>query len=300
MWLWPVALLGSILLSACLGLRLWSTERRLDRVRVQVERLAGGSLSHRVILAGNDRASALACQINRLVERVQRELENEHRRSEAHRQLLTNISHDLRTPITSIAGYVDALQRGLGDEPERYLAIVSMKTRELIRLTDDLFYLTRLDSGDLVLSREDMDLAETLKQVLLGFEPQLEEEAVEVHIDIPDSRCLFSGDETAVRRILTNIIANSLRHGVGKTVFGVEMNDNAGGFLVRVWDNGRGFSPEARQLFDRGSTYGAGGGSGLGLSIARDLADKQGIRLCAASEPYRRTCFQLEFPRPGI
>ena len=91
-------------------------------------------------MPGSDEYSRMADDLNRLADDVQVERETAAARDEARRRLFANISHDLRTPITSIAGYVDALQRGLGDEPERYLAVIRAKVDELAQLTDDLFY----------------------------------------------------------------------------------------------------------------------------------------------------------------
>ncbi|MBN1192521.1 MAG: hypothetical protein JXA36_02335 [Coriobacteriia bacterium] len=101
---------------------------RMLRIREGIAELAGGNLGHRIILPGDDDAARMAVEINALADAVQQEREASGAREEAQRKLLANISHDLRTPIASVAGYVDALQRGLGDDPERYLAIIAAKT----------------------------------------------------------------------------------------------------------------------------------------------------------------------------
>ena len=140
----------------------------LQRVVEGLDELARGNLAHRVTPASNETAE-LATTVNRLAEALQVARSDALRREEAHSQLISNLSHDLRTPITSIAGYVDALQRGIGEDPARHLDIIATKTAELTRLADDLFYLTRLDAGDLSLTLTSVDGSEVARRCLLGF-----------------------------------------------------------------------------------------------------------------------------------
>jgi len=101
--------------------------QRMVVLREGVAELARGNLAHRIIIPGEDGISGTAEQVNALADAIQADREAAGARDEAQRQLLANISHDLRTPIASVAGYVDALQRGLGDDPGRYLAIIGAK-----------------------------------------------------------------------------------------------------------------------------------------------------------------------------
>ncbi|HEY5506504.1 MAG TPA: histidine kinase dimerization/phospho-acceptor domain-containing protein, partial [Coriobacteriia bacterium] len=121
---------------------------RLTRLGDSIAEMARGNLAHRAILPGSDEAARVAEGLNALADSVQAEREATAARDAAQRRLLANISHDLRTPIASIAGYTDALQRGLGDDPERFLAVIAAKAEDLAQLTDDLFYAARIDAGD--------------------------------------------------------------------------------------------------------------------------------------------------------
>jgi signal transduction histidine kinase len=141
----------------------------LERVVDGIDELASGNLVHRVVASGSSETARLATAVNRLADAMQATRADALRREEAHRQLISNLSHDLRTPITSIAGYVDAIQRGIGEDPSRQLDIIAMKTTELTRLADDLFYLTRLDAGDLSLALTPVDVSEVARRCLLGF-----------------------------------------------------------------------------------------------------------------------------------
>lgn len=252
-----------------------SRRERLSRVAEGLAELARGNYAHRIIMAGDDEAARMADDINALADRIQREQETTAAADASRRQLLADISHDLRTPITSIAGYVDALQRGLGDEPERYLAVLSQKAGELTQLTDDLFYAARIDAGDLVLKPKPLDLAESVRRSVLGFEPQLVARGIRVDVAVPDSPCVVDADPSAVGRILSNLIGNALRHGEEMTCLGVTLAVTDTAYTVRISNDGARIPADGHALFERGST-GPSGGTGLGLSIARELAERMG------------------------
>jgi signal transduction histidine kinase len=266
-------------------------------VRAGIAELARGNLAHRVILAGNDEAAGIGECVNALAEEVQSEREAAAGREESRGRLIENISHDLRTPITSIAGYVDALQRGLGDEPERYLAVIGAKAEELTQLTDDLFYSTRLDAGDLELRSGPLDLAEAVRRSVLSFEPLLAGQGVAVDIDVPEVRIPVEADASALARVLGNLVSNSLRHATGMTRFSVSVRSSASGYVVRVCNDGPALPDAADRLFLRGGAS-LSGGAGLGLSIARELAERMGATLIGESVPGAGVAFTLTFPRP--
>ena len=269
---------------------------RLRRITEGASQLARGNLAHRIMLPGDDQAAEAAETLNALADAVQQEREAAAARDAAQRQLLADISHDLRTPITSIAGYTDALQRGLGDEPERYLAVIAAKAEALAQLTDDLFYAARIDAGDLELARGPIDLAEAVRRSVLGFEPQLAGAGVHVDVRIPDERCMVDADQSALARILTNLVSNSVHHGAGMTTFGVAMASDRGESLVQVSNDGARLPEDAERLFRRG-VAGPSGGTGLGLAIARELAEQMGGSVTAANDPDGTVTFTLAMPR---
>jgi signal transduction histidine kinase len=296
-WATAVAFGAALLAAFATGVAVGLLRRhaRLRRVSQGIGELARGNLAHRVILPGDDEAARMAAHLNELADAVQREREAAAARDGARRRLLANISHDLRTPITSVAGYVDALQRGLGDEPARYLAVIGAKTDELAQLTDDLFYAARIDGGDLELRRGRIDLAEAVRRSVLGFEPELAAKGVEVEVAVPGMPCVVEADTSAVARILSNLIANSVRHGAGMTTFGIDMLERGTDYVVRVSNDGSCLPDDAKRLFERG-VAGPTGGAGLGLSIARELAERMGATVTAENAPAGGVTFTLAFP----
>jgi signal transduction histidine kinase len=271
----------------------------LRRVTEGLDELARGNLVHRVASRDWGEMAELGSAVNRLAEAMQVARSDALRREEAHSQLISNLSHDLRTPITSIAGYVDALQRGMGDDPERHLGIIAMKTAELTRLADDLFYLTRLDAGDLRLTLVPVDVSEVARQCLLGFEQELRSRRIEVVVDIPDAMCEVVADEAALGRVIGNFVANSLKHARSMRTLGVTVGREADRCAVTVWDDGEGFPSGTAELLERGTSVGPGGGAGLGLSIAHELSARMGATLRVSSAAGQRTSVTVLFPPPS-
>jgi signal transduction histidine kinase len=267
----------------------------LQRIVEGLDELANGNLVHRVAAPGTGETAELATAVNRLAEAMQATRSDALRREEAHRQLISNLSHDLRTPITSIAGYVDALQRGIGEDPGRQLDIIAMKTTELTRLADDLFYLTRLDAGDLSLSLTPIDVSEVARRCLLGFEQELRSRGVDVVVEIPDATCVVVADEAALGRVIGNLVANSLKHARSMRTLGVSVGREGDGCAVTIWDDGEGFPKGVAELLERGTSVGPGGGAGLGLSIAHELSARMGATLRASSVAGERTSVTVLF-----
>jgi signal transduction histidine kinase len=268
---------------------------RLMRVSDSIGEMARGNLAHRAILPGGDEAARVAEGLNALADSIQMEREATAARDAAQRRLLANISHDLRTPIASIAGYTDALQRGLGDEPERFLAVIAAKAEDLAQLTDDLFYAARIDAGDLELKRGPVDLAEAVRRSVLGFEPQLTGAGALVDVRVPEGRCLVAADPSALARILSNLVANSVRHGGGATTLAVQMAESDGDRIVTISNDGPPLPPDTEHLFARGVT-GPSGGTGLGLAIARELAERMGGSVSAGNSAEGLATFTLVMP----
>lgn len=269
---------------------------RVRRVHEGISRIAAGNFAHRVLLPGSDEAACAADAVNELADAIQLERELSGNREEAQRRLVANISHDLRTPIASIAGYADALKRGLSDDHDRYLGVIAAKTEDLAQLTDDLFYAARIDAGDLQLHSAPVDLAEAARRALLGFEPQLSAANVSVSVRVCEERRSVDGDASAIARVLGNLIGNSIRHADGLTELRVTLDETPQSYTVRVRNDGPPLPTSAEDLFERGAT-GPSGGTGLGLAIARELAERMGGSICAGNDSDGHVTFAFSMPR---
>lgn len=215
-------------------------------------------------------------------------------------QMITNISHDLRTPLTVLRGYSEILCQQAKREslPDKLLTAVSqidVKSGELVSMINEFFDISRIESGDMVLERQNMDLTQLCHSVILEYFDVLEKEQFQVELQIPDRPLYVPGDQAAMRRILKNLLENAVRYGGEGKYLAVRLEERNGSPVIEIEDHGQGIRPgEQEHIFDRAYTSGRKHyGSGLGLAIAKGFALQMGMELGVESEPGRKTVFRL-------
>lgn len=267
-----VALIG--LLSVWLAR---SVSRSVDALVDGTRKIAEGELAHRVALAGStpDELRTLAHSFNRMAEEVQRN-------RQAQRDFVANVSHDLRTPLTSIHGFSQALLDGTAHDPasqQRAVQIIHSESGRLNRLVNELIELTRLDSGRLQLRRQPLDLNEHLRWLVESFRAKAEEAGIHLTLQPgPSAQILADGDR--LNRVFANLLENGLKFtpAGGALTVSVAARALAGrpGWEVSVTDTGAGIpGADLPYLFERfyqvDKARSGGDGSGLGLAIVREL-----------------------------
>jgi signal transduction histidine kinase len=235
---------------------------------------------------------------------------SESSRSEtARKNLLSDISHDIRTPLTSIIGYVDALRDGVASgsaEREEYVAILAAKSRALKAMIDDIFSLAKLDADEIPMRPERLDACEAVREVLIEFLPSLRSLNVSLETDIPETPCIAVADRTSLARIARNLVQNALQHGREggwiRVSVGYSQRDGREMVFVSVADRGPGIPErDLSRVFERlyrrdAARSGASEGSGLGLAIVQSLARKNGGYASAKSVPGAETVLEVLFP----
>lgn len=244
----------------------------------------------------------LMAQINRLLEDYGK-TRAEHRRSEmAYKKMLSNISHDIKTPMTVILGYLEILRINGGDSGEM-LAKTERKAKDVMELIDQFFTLAKLESGDMALEAVRIDLCEVCRKSILDFYELLTKEDFEVDISLPEEPVYVQGDREAVQRILSNLISNVIRYGAEGKYIGLSLRTDERTVFLAVTDKGKGIDKAfADSVFERLFTMEDSRnrniqGNGLGLAIARNLAAQLGGTLTLDSIPYEKTTFTLTLPR---
>ena len=278
-----IAAVSLAALCAVLGLRLYSLEKDIRSCARQLREDEGA----RVRMAAPNRAAEdLLSAVNRLLELREAD-EAEHRRQEhAIRQQISNISHDLRTPLTSILGYLQLLE---GDsltveERREYLGIVRGRAKALQSLITSFYDLSRLEGGEYPLSREKVDLYHVLSELVAEFYNDFEQSGFDMTVELAPGLPAVTADPAGVLRVFTNLIRNALEHGQkrmsillyrqGETVVSAFSNDAAG--LTRE---------DVEHVFDRFFTADkmrTGQSTGLGLAIVKALVGQMGHRVTAA------------------
>lgn len=229
-------------------------------------------------------------------EKQEEELRQKYER--ARNLMLSDIAHDLRTPITTIGGYAKALNDGLVSSDEKrteYLEVIESKAERMSDLITLLFDYVRLDSENFSLRMEKTDVAELLRENAALLYADVEEKNMEFEIHIPETPCILSLDRLQFSRVVTNLINNALKHNEPNTTITLEMKQDKDYIQVIVRDNGNMIAPLiADHIFEpfvvADASRESNGGSGLGLSIAKKIVQMHGwnIRLEQDYETHKK------------
>lgn len=222
------------------------------------------------------------------VKDIQAETENFYKEYERQRNLLlSDIAHDLRTPITTISGYAKALNDGMVTDEEKkteYLQAIENKSERMSELITLLFDYVRLGTEGFQLKQEQIDLAELMRKNAALIYSDIEEKGMEFYVDIPEEPCPIYGDEVQVSRVVTNLLTNAIRHNEAGTQITLELRNEGDTPEIIIADNGEQIPEEiARNIFEPfvvgDKSRRTKGGSGLGLSIAKKVVDMHGWEL---------------------
>lgn len=305
---WMVWLAALPLYAAALAFFIWRLGRRLrpplERLRTALDAQAQG----RRVPVGDCGGVQELQRIGRSLDDLSAKLaESEHEREEMDRErqrMIANISHDLKTPVTVIAGYVDALADGKipPEEQGRYLAAIRSRTDALTGLINAFHEYSKVDHPQFRLQRREVDLCEYLREYLAGQYDAIELAGFALEVSIPETPCPCSLDPFQMSRALDNLIGNALRYNRLGTILTVRLEPEAGSALLTVADNGEGIPPErAAAIFEPfvvGSDARSGGGSGLGLSITRRLVELHGGTITLDNHPGEGAAFLIRLPLP--
>jgi len=276
------------------------TLKQIQNISDELERILDEDTDEKLMLFTEDK------EIKHLLEQINRTLEDRqnanagYRRSEFNtKRMLSNISHDLKTPLTVIIGYLEMLlmQENLEKDMVRK---VSHKANELKEQIDRFFTLVKLEAGDTVLTMSKINLNEFCRETIVDFYNILTEKEFEVNINIPDLPVFVYADQEALGRILNNLISNAFRYGDAGHYLGLTLRRKDNFVFVDVIDHGKGIAySEIPHVFDRLYTLEDSRnreiqGNGLGLTIAKSLAEKINGTLTLKSIQNEETVFTLK------
>ena len=305
---WHIWLLFLPLYLLSAGAFIWWLGRKigrpLRRLNDAVEAQAEGRLSRVGNCGGTREIRRIGESFDRFSDRLAESEAERRRLDEGRQKLIADISHDLKTPITVIAGYIDAICDGKvpPQETERYLKAIQAKAETLTELINAFHEYSKVEHPKFVLHPVRTDLGEFLRAYLAGKYDEIDLAGFTLEVSIPDRPVWCALDELQFRRVLDNLLSNALRHNRLGTILFFDLTAGGGWATLRVADNGAGIPPErARDIFEPfvvGSDARSGRGSGLGLSITRRIVEKHGgtIALSSSPAPGRSTEFVLRLP----
>lgn len=258
--------------------------RPLNKLKDATKRIKSGDLNSELQFTNKDEIGELSLAFEQMRVQLKESIETQLQYEENRKELVSNISHDLRTPLTAIRGYLEGIGDGVADTPDKvkkYMDIISLKAEEMDHLIDELFLFSKLDLNRLPFHFEQINLRSFLADWSEELRFELNKQGIQFESDIQAAEgTKISIDRDKIRRVFSNIISNSLKY-MDKTDKEIKLKayEARGHLVLSITDNGQGIAPEALPyVFERfyredPSRNSVTGGSGLGLAIARQMIE---------------------------
>lgn len=280
----------------------------IRRVKAQIngmldalEDIKAGNGNRRILSATDEFTASIAYEVNDIVSSYEKELSSFRQAEEVNKQLMTSLSHDVRTPLTTLIGYLDAAHKGIvtGKDKDEYVEIARRKAHDLKEYIDVLFDWFKLNSDEFVLLIDPFEAVELTRNILIDWIPIFEDKQIDYSIDIPEQPFRVRLDPDAYMRVLNNLIQNVIVHSHADKI-NISLSNQDGNMKIVVADNGVGIEKDdLKHIFERLYKCDKGRsekGSGLGLSIVHQLVEKMNGTITAESTPGNGTMFALYFP----
>lgn len=279
LYIWPIGVLAGLILTIVYIVLLIKNLVYLDKIMVGAKAGAEGKLNYKIDEKGRGHLRELAHDINNIKEGLKKSVENEMKSENMKTELITNVSHDLKTPLTSIINYIDLLKRE-NIEPESardYVSILDKKSQRLKVLIEDLFEASKAASGAMELNITKIDIGQLLKQALGENDERFIESKLEVKLNIPNEKIFINGDGKRLYRVFENLIFNIVKYSLTNTRVYIDMfkeNDEVTIVMKNISAYELSFDTnEITNRFKRGDDSRSTEGSGLGLAIAKSIIE---------------------------
>lgn len=283
----------------------------IKRVKRQISEMAdaladvkNGNGNRRILSATNELIAPIAYEINDIIVSYENKLSAFHQTEETNKQLMTSLSHDVRTPLTTLIGYLDAAHKGIviGKDRDEYIETARRKAHDLKEYIDVLFDWFKLNSDEFAMQIQTIEATELTRNILIDWIPILEDKQIDYCVDIPEQPFRVKLDPDGYMRILNNLIQNVLAHSHANKL-SISLSKQSDSMKILLSDNGIGIEKEdLKHIFERLYKCDKGRsekGSGLGLSITHQLVEKMNGTITANSIQGKGTTFTLLFPLIG-
>jgi signal transduction histidine kinase len=276
--------------------------RRLDAT---AQRLAHGDLSARLgELGAGPELDRLATALDQMATRLEGSMARERALESQRRDLITAVSHDLRTPLSSLRAMVEAIDDRVVDDQatiDRYVGEMRGAIESLVALVDDLFELVQLDAGAIQAETERARLDEVVRLALRACDRPATEEGPALRLRLNGAAAMPCSPR--LTRVVQNLLQNAIHHTPADGTVSIEAHDRGGRLALAVKDTGKGIAPESLERvfepFWRGDEARRGAGSGLGLTLSKRIVEALGGEIRVESEPARGSRFAIELPSPS-
>lgn len=276
----------------------------LEKIVQAIQRMRDGHYNERLSFKSDYELTLIQDHFNEMGASLERAEREKKEIESGKKQMLLDLSHDLKTPITTIQGYVQALQLGMADNPEKheqYLEIIRHKSQIVTSLIEDMFQLATLESPEYPFTSEFGDLAELMRRIAIEYYDDFTHKGFIMDVRIPDKTVNVRMNEKLVHRAVSNLLANVLQHNNAGTELSLSLEELESGVRLEICDNGAGIPEELKatlfQPFKRGDpARTSSGGTGLGLAIAHKAVELHGGSLRLREVP-GKTAFEIILPK---
>ena len=285
--------------TSCLIVR--RVKKQISEMSDALADVKDGNGNRRILSASNELIAPLTYEINDIIVSYENRLSAFRQTDETNRQLMTSLSHDVRTPLTTLIGYLDAAHKGIvtGKDRDDYIETARRKAHDLKEYIDVLFDWFKFNSDEFAMEINTIEAGELTRDILIDWIPIFEDKQIEYHIDIPEQPFRVKLDTDGYMRILNNLIQNVIAHSRADKIK-ISLSKQSGNMKILLADNGTGIEKEdLKHIFERLYKCDKGRsekGSGLGLSIVHQLVEKMGGSIAVESIPGKGTEFSLRFP----
>ena len=287
-----------ILVFTALSVGLWiyrSIAVPLVKLKKATKNIKEGNLDFVLEVEGNDEFSQLCQDFEEMRKRLKESTEEKILMDKENKELISNISHDLKTPITAIKGYVEGIQDGVASSPEKlnkYIRTIYNKANDMDRLIDELTFYSKIDTNKIPYNFSKINVAEYFGDCVEEVGLDMETRGIELgYFNYVDEDVVVIADAEQMKRVINNIIGNSLKYlDKKKGILNIRIKDDGDFIQVIIEDNGKGIAAkDLPYIFDRfyrtdSSRNSAKGGSGIGLSIVKKIIEDHGGRIWATSK----------------
>lgn len=297
-----ILLVLALLLIFCLIYKLKHINEQISFIKDVLADMKAGNLNRRILVQENDRTKQICYDINQIAINSQSQLIHQKQSEQAYKRLMTSLSHDVKTPLASLVGYLEAVESQLvtGKEKDEYIHVAHEKAQYLKHFVEHLFEWVKLDSGEQVFHFEVSDLNEITRNIMADWILVLENSHFEYEIDIPEEEYPVRMDSNAYTRVINNLLQNVMVHSGGSKIL-LRIAKEQQRVMVIIADNGKGIASEKlphifERLYQCDNSRSAKG-NGLGLAITRELVNAHKGTITVNSALDRGTEFVISFPK---
>ncbi len=273
----------------------------LEKIAGGISVISAGDFNARIDIDNDDEFGFIASKLNQMAKDIEQIIENEHKSEYTKNELITSVAHDLRTPLTSIIGYLELVsdkEKLTPDTKQHYIEIAYSKSKRLEKLIEDLFAYTNFSFGEVTMELSEIDMVKFINQLLDEFYPSFQESGLEYEFNTNLTSAFVAADGNLLARAFANLISNAIKYGRDGKSVKLKLRKENNKVIVSVTNYGN-LIPEKdlQNIFERfyrveGSRSSETGGTGLGLAIAKSIIQMHGGTVEARSD-FDGTVFEV-------